>query len=120
MVKTQCRGSFRPLNTAKTLSDIVYVLNGIKDERAAGVLAGLLDLEDADALEKVESALYSLGPAAVPHLFGALNDPARRENAAKTLALIKDKAQLSETVPLPEESRSRDTGLCGLRGERMA
>jgi len=96
------------LESRENVVDIVYVLNSIKDERAAGVLSGLLDLEDADALEKVESALYSLGPAAVPHLFNALNDPASRENAANTLALIKDKASYPKLYPY---LKSTDAGI---------
>jgi len=99
MGKEAVPGLLSALEHRENIADIVYVLNGIKDERASGVLAGLLDLVDADALEKVESALYSLGPAAVPHLFDALNDPTRRENAAKTLALIKDKASYQKLYP---------------------
>lgn len=101
-------GLLSALEVRENIVDIVYVLNGIKDERAAGPLAGLLDLKDAGALEKVESALYSLGPAAVPHLIDALNDPARRENAANTLALIKDKPSYPKLYPY---LKSPDAGI---------
>lgn len=99
MGKDAVPGLLSALDSRENIVEIVYVLNGIKDERAAGRLAGLLDLKDAEALGKVESALYSLGPAAVPHLFDALNDPSRRESAARTLALIKDKDSYPKLYP---------------------
>jgi HEAT repeat protein len=83
-------GLIEALGQREDVPEIVYVLNSIKDERAAGPLAGLLDMKDEDALSKVEAALFSLGRPAVPFLFEAMKDPARRAPACAVLSSMKD------------------------------
>jgi len=80
----------KALGERENLPEIIYVLNSIKDARAAGPLAGLLDVSDQETLEKVKAALFSLGEQSVPYLFEALGDPARCEQAAKVLAALRE------------------------------
>lgn len=78
------------LGKRENLDEVIFVLNSIKDERAAGPLAGLLDVKDPETLGKVKSALFSLGPVSVPYLFDAMKDAGRREAASETLASMRD------------------------------
>ena len=89
----------KALQARESLSEIVYILNSIKDERAAGPLAGLLDLPEGVELARVKSALYSLGDASVPYLFDALSDPARRVSAAAVLADMKPREYYTSIYP---------------------
>ena len=94
MGKNAVPGLIDALKGGKDLVEVVYCLNAIKDSRAAGPLAALLDTRDQEALSKVESALYALGEVSVPYLFDAMGDPARCEAAARVLKPMKDPARL--------------------------
>ncbi len=77
------------LDKREYIPQLVYVLNGIKDERSAKPLANLLNLKDKKSLESVKNALFSLGSHSVPYLFAAIEDPSRCQPAAEVLASVK-------------------------------
>lgn len=77
------------LDKRENLKEVIFVLNSIKDERAAGPLARLLDVKDPETLGKIKSALFSMGPVSMPYLFDAMKDADRRKAASETLVSMK-------------------------------
>ena len=95
------------LSAKKSLVEVIYVLNAVKDERAAPALARLLDTDDEEVRRRAESALFALGAPATPFLIDALKDPLRSRSAARALSLIsltKENKKLYEILGNPDPS----------------
>ncbi|HEY3347473.1 MAG TPA: HEAT repeat domain-containing protein [Nitrospirota bacterium] len=87
------------LRERRCVPELIYILNGVKDESSAGVLAELLDIKDSDTLDTVKQALYAMGKEAVPYLFDALLDGSRRTPAAQVLATLKEPSWAEAIYP---------------------